>query len=40
MLAKQFPPWAEIQVLYDRDVIDKALGTQKYDEHIERYEKE
>jgi hypothetical protein len=40
MLAKEFSPRVEIQVFYDRDVIDKVLGTHKYDEHIERCEKE
>ena len=40
MLAKKFSPQVQIQVLYDRDVIDKVLGTQEYDEHIERCEKE
>jgi hypothetical protein len=40
MLAKEFSPRDEIQVLYDRDVINKVLGAQKYAEHIERCEKE
>jgi hypothetical protein len=40
MLAKEFSPRDEIQVLYDRDVINKVLSAQKYAEHIERCEKE